>query len=60
MACERQIVGIVGALMLFGDDVFDVMPQLAVLLAQPAVFAPVVSPAAHEVPSGRLHVLLNC
>jgi hypothetical protein len=59
VARERQVIGIVGSAVLLRDDVLDVMPQFAMCLAQAAVFAPLASPAADEVPRGRVHLLLK-
>jgi hypothetical protein len=39
--------------------VLYVMLQLAMLLAQTAVFAALVSPATHELPGCLIHVLLD-
>jgi hypothetical protein len=60
VACKRQVAGIVGAGVLLRDDVLDVMPQFAMGLAEAAVFAPLASAAADEVPRGRIHLLLHC
>jgi hypothetical protein len=60
VACERQISDILRAAVLLRDDVLNMMSQLAVLLAQTAVFAPLVSAAVHQVPRCRIHLLLNC
>ena len=45
VARERQVGGIVGTSVLLRDDVLDVMPQLAMDLAQTAVFTPLAGPA---------------
>ena len=59
VACERQIVSIFGAAVLLGDDVLDMMPQFAMLLAQTAVFAPPASPSPHDIPVCPVHLLLD-
>ena len=59
VACERQIIQVIGSAVLFGDDVLDVMRQLAVLLAKLAVFAASVRATTHEVACWRIHLLLN-
>ena len=48
VACERQILDILGAAVLLRDDVLDMMSQFAVLLAQTAVFTPLVSASVHK------------
>ena len=48
-ACEREIVRIIGSAELLRDDVLDMRPQLAVLLAQLAIFAVLISATPHEV-----------
>ena len=45
--------------MLLSNDVLDMMSQRAMLLAQTTVLASLVSPPAHEVPRGPIHLLLN-
>src|SRR5947209_15524334 len=59
MACERKIVRIIGSTVLFRDDVLDMMSQFAVLLAQLAIFASLVSAAPYEVACCSVHLLLN-
>src|SRR6516164_7163431 len=59
VACERQIFGMVGSAVLLRDDVLDMVRQLAVLLAQLAVFATIVRATADKVPGCRVHLLLN-
>src|SRR4051794_36580753 len=53
VGCERQVVAIVGAAVLLRGD----MPQLAMLLAQAAVFALLASPAAHQIPRWRIYLI---
>ena len=60
VARERQIVGVLGPGVLPRDDVLDVMRQLAMHLAQAAVFASLFGPAADQVPRGPTHLLLDC
>ena len=59
MARQRQIIGAVRTAVLFGDDMFDVMLQLAELLTQAAVLATLVGTATDEGPLRLIHVLLN-
>jgi len=59
VACERQIFRIAGSAVLLRDDVLDMVPQLALLLTQPAVFATLVCATADKVPRCRVHLLLN-
>lgn len=56
MACERQILGVIGSAVLLCDDVLDVMLQFAVLLPQPAVFTTLGSTTTDKVPRRRVHV----
>ena len=41
--------------MLFGNDMFDVVRQFAVILGEQAVFTTIVRSAPDEVTRGRLH-----
>jgi ABC-type Co2+ transport system permease subunit len=59
VACKRQVVRIVGTAVLLCDDVFHMMLQFAVLLAQTAVFAALVSTVTHELPRCLIHLLLD-
>ena len=59
MARQRQILHVIGSAVLFGDDVLDVMRQLAVLLPQVTVFTAFASATAREIASWRVHPLLN-
>ena len=59
MACQRQIIRIIGAAMLLRHYMFDVMDQLAVFLVQAAIFAALASPPPDEVARRRIHLLLN-
>ena len=59
MACQRQILRIVGSVMLFRDDVLNVMGQSAMLLVQSAIFAALTSPPPDEVPRRSIHLLLE-
>ena len=52
MSSQRQVAGFVGAAVLFGDDVLDVMGQFAVCLREQAVFTPILRPAPDEVARG--------
>jgi hypothetical protein len=55
MACQRQIIRVIGAAMLLRHDVFNMMDQLAILLVQPAIFETFGSPPPDEVPRRRIH-----
>jgi hypothetical protein len=55
VACEREIAVVIGAAVLFGNDVLHVMFQVAMFLAQAAVLTAIASPAADEVARGRVH-----
>ena len=55
MACQRQVARIVRPAMLFGDDVFNVMGEIAVFLAEQAVLATAGCPPPHEVSRGSIH-----
>ena len=52
---ERQIVGFVGSEMLLGDNVLDVVCQLAVLLSKQAVLTTIVRAAPDEVARRAIH-----
>lgn len=54
-AREREVVRIVRAAVLPGDDVFDVETQSGELLWQPAEFTAVASALADQLPGGRIH-----
>ena len=45
--------------MLLRHDVLNMMPQVAMFLAQMAILATVASPPADQFPDRRVHVLLN-
>jgi hypothetical protein len=51
MACQREIVDIVGAAMLSGNNMLDMVQQFTMTLVQPAIFAPLSGSLAHE-PAG--------
>ena len=59
VACERQILRIIGSAVLLGDNVLDMMPQFTVLLAQPALFTTLVCAMTDKVPRCRVHLLLD-
>ena len=58
VASQGEIVGVFGPTVLFGNDVFHVVGQFAVLLAEQAVLATVVRPSPHKLPRGGVHPLL--
>jgi hypothetical protein len=55
VAGQRQIVNVIAPTVLFGDDMLNVVRQLAVLLTQQAIFTTVIRPAADKVPCGGIH-----
>jgi len=55
MACQRQVTCIVRPAMLFGDDVFNVMGEITVFLAEQAVLAATGCPPPHEISRGSIH-----
>ena len=55
MACQRQVARIVRPTMLFGDDVFDVMGEITVFLAEQAVLTTTGCPPPHEVSRRSIH-----
>ena len=59
MTCQGEILCIIGAAVLFGHNVLDVMDQLAMVLMQPAILATLASPQPYEVSDGGIHLLLS-
>ena len=59
MACQRQIIRVIGPTMLLRHDVFNMMVQLAIFLVQPAIFATFGSPPPDQIPRRRIHLLLD-
>ena len=57
MACQSQVARIVGPAMLFGDDVFNVVGEIAVFLAEQAVLATAGCSPPHEVSRGSFYRL---
>jgi hypothetical protein len=55
MAGQRKIVNVVAPAMLPGDDVLDVVRQLAVILAQQAILAAVARSLPDKVSRGGIH-----
>jgi hypothetical protein len=55
VAGQREIVDVLTPAMLFGDDMFNVVCQLAVILGEQAVFATETRPAPDKVPRGGIH-----
>ena len=55
---ERKIVEIVGATMLFGDDMLDVeLSKRRIVLMQSTVFASIIGPLSHPVSCRSIHSL---
>ena len=59
VACESEIIHVIGSTVLLRDDVLDMMRQFAVFLAQPAIFSTLVSAMPDQVPCARFHLLLK-
>ena len=49
VACQREVIRVLGAAVLLRHDVLYMMDQFAVFLAQPAIFATLASPPPDEV-----------
>lgn len=56
VAGQSQVVGLVGAAVLPGYHVLDMVRQFAVMLREPAVFIPFLRSAADESTRGRVHL----
>ena len=59
VACQREIIGIVGAAVLLCRDVLNMMLQAAMFLVQTAISASLAGPLPDKVPRRRIHLLLN-
>ena len=59
VACQREVIRVLGAAVLLRHDVLYMMDQFGMFLAQPAIFATLASPPPDEVPRRRIHLLLN-
>jgi hypothetical protein len=55
VAGQREIFNVIAPAVLFGDDMLNVVRQLAVLLAQQAILATVIRPAPDKVSRGGVH-----
>ncbi len=55
MAGQSQIVGFVGSAVLLGNNVLDVVRQLAVFLGEQAILTAMVRSAPHEVARRAIH-----
>jgi hypothetical protein len=55
MACQREIIGLVGATMLSCNSVLNVMEKFAVLLWKMAIFATFSSPFTDEPSRCSIH-----
>jgi hypothetical protein len=55
MAREREIFDIIGASVLTGDYVLDLMRHRAMLLVKPAVLATISSPIPDKQPGSGIH-----
>jgi hypothetical protein len=60
VACQREIIRLIGAAVLPRHDVFNMMDQVAVFLVQPAVLATLASPLPNKVPRRRIHLSIEC
>jgi hypothetical protein len=55
VAGQREIVNVVAPAMLFGDDMLDVVRQVAVFLAEQAVLTTVARSSPDRVSRGGIH-----
>jgi hypothetical protein len=55
MACQRQVVNVIAPAMLLGDNMLDVVRQLAVHLTQQTILATVFCAAPDQVPRSGIH-----
>jgi hypothetical protein len=55
MARQSQIVRVVCSIMLFCNDVLNVVREFAVYLRKETVFATIAGPLPHKLPRGKLH-----
>jgi len=52
---QREIFNVIAPGVLFGDDMLNMVRQLAVLLAQQAILATMIRSSSDEVPRGGVH-----
>jgi hypothetical protein len=52
---EGKIIGLIGAAVLFGDNVLDVVHEFAVILRQQTIFATIPGSLPNKVARGRIH-----
>jgi hypothetical protein len=55
VAGQREVVNVIAPPVLLGDDMLDVVRQLAVLLAQQAILTTVICSSPDKVPRGGVH-----
>ena len=55
MAGERKVFDIIAAAVLTGDNVFDLMWDRAMLLAEPTVLATILGPVPDKKPGSGIH-----
>jgi hypothetical protein len=55
MACQGEVVDIIGTAMLPGNHVLDVMLELAIVLVKPAILTSLASPLTDEPPGSGIH-----
>jgi hypothetical protein len=55
MACEREIVSFIGAAMLLGDNMLDMVGQFGILLWQQALLTTIFRPFSNEIARGGIH-----
>jgi hypothetical protein len=55
MACQRQVIDIIGTAMLPGNHVLYVMQEFAIVLVKPAILTSISSPLTDEPPGSGIH-----
>jgi hypothetical protein len=55
VAGQRKVINVIASAVLLGDDMLDVVRQLAVLLAQQAILATMIRSSSDKVPRGGVH-----
>lgn len=55
MACKCEIVSFIGAAMLFGDNVLDMVGQFGILLWQQTVLTTILRSLSDELARGGIH-----
>jgi hypothetical protein len=55
MACQRQVIDIIGTAMLPGNHVLYVVQEFAIVLVKPAILTSISSPLTDEPPGSGIH-----